>query len=521
MAKKSKTAYPDKGTAQRASLGTVMNFIGYGIKTLGHIILVPLFLAAWGKAMYGEWLTLFSLISYLSLSELGMGTYISNRMIQVFSEGNLKEYGRIFKSALALYFSLAAFGVIVVFGFAMFFPFVELFNITSVDEQTIRTTFLMLGGYILFGMLSSPIGELYTSTGEFVRSKTVSNIRELLLIGFVALTLWQGGEFTAIATWYLVLPIITYGFIYWDAVRRKKDVHASIKKARADWALAKTFLIPGLIYLLIPLADLITIQGAVILISTTLGPIAVAVFGVHRTLSNLISKVTTAIPPAILPEITAYEQRKNYKKVRLIFNIFLKISLFLSMSATAFLMFTGKNILHAWVNSEVQFSAALWYTLLATVPMTNLWRYSSAFQVATNQYASYANIRLASSIVSIFLAALLIGEYGLWGVVFGIFVGEFIIGIWLIPRKTITIVQEKTSRFFKTLAYSLPMFAAQLVAAYMIHAALSNVWLKLFSIAAAVGLIGLPYLFFIWFDVDEKNVTKLFVQRIWNRLKRD
>jgi O-antigen/teichoic acid export membrane protein len=487
-----------------------MVILGTAIKSIGHIILVPLFIAAWGKALYGEWLTLFSLVSYLSLSEMGMGTYVSNRMIQAYSGGKVREYAKIFKSAFMLYLLLASIGLIILLAIAFFLPFTEWLDISITDQRTAFLSFLLLGGYVIVTVLSSPIGELYTTVGEFVRSKIVANVREVALIGFVALTLLQGGNFVNVASVYLVILILFFGFIFWDARRRHKEIDLS--KEKADLKLAKTFLIPGLLYMLIPLADIITVQGPVLIISSTIGSAAVATFIVHRTVANLISRATASLHPAVLPEITAAEKRKDYSKVQLMYSFFLKTSLFLSLSATAFLMFVGGDVLRIWVGQDIKFEPLLWLTLLILVPITNLWRFSSTFQIATNKYGGYAKLRLVFSVLGIIFGFILFQWLNnIAGIILGILLMEFILGIWIVPHQTLRIIKEDRLTFLKTLFLAAPMFIAQLGAAFLIDNIDMNIWLKFISIGLAITVVGGLYTLLLWFNTQEKRRVANFI----------
>jgi len=61
------------------------NVIGQGLNVASKILLVPLFLQAWGTNVYGEWLVLSSFVAYLSLTDLGGQVYIVNRLTQAYS----------------------------------------------------------------------------------------------------------------------------------------------------------------------------------------------------------------------------------------------------------------------------------------------------------------------------------------------------------------------------------------------------------------------------------------------------
>ena len=56
---------------KRLFRGIGANFLGQIINIASRIVLVPLFLLAWGADIYGEWLLLSSMVAYLSLTEMG------------------------------------------------------------------------------------------------------------------------------------------------------------------------------------------------------------------------------------------------------------------------------------------------------------------------------------------------------------------------------------------------------------------------------------------------------------------
>ncbi|MFT5284217.1 MAG: O-antigen/teichoic acid export membrane protein, partial [Planctomycetota bacterium] len=71
----------------------------------GQLVLVPIFLRAWGEARYGEWLTLSAMAAQIALVDFGVQTYVVNRLNQNYARGEIDQYNRVLHSAL--YWSLA------------------------------------------------------------------------------------------------------------------------------------------------------------------------------------------------------------------------------------------------------------------------------------------------------------------------------------------------------------------------------------------------------------------------------
>ena len=66
----------------RLSRGVASTALGQIISAAKSILLVPLFLSAWGADGYGKWLILTALVSYVSLIDLGGQLYIGNIIAQ-------------------------------------------------------------------------------------------------------------------------------------------------------------------------------------------------------------------------------------------------------------------------------------------------------------------------------------------------------------------------------------------------------------------------------------------------------
>ena len=74
---------------KRLIQGIGANFLGQVINVASRVLLVPLFLTAWGAQVYGEWLILSSVVAYLSLTDLGGQLYIVNRLTQAYAQKDI------------------------------------------------------------------------------------------------------------------------------------------------------------------------------------------------------------------------------------------------------------------------------------------------------------------------------------------------------------------------------------------------------------------------------------------------
>src|SRR5262249_10081754 len=69
------------------------------VNIITQLVAVPLFLYAWSKEHYGEWLLLSALPTYLSLAEAGFVSVSANKAAMLASAGKPEEVRRVLQTA--------------------------------------------------------------------------------------------------------------------------------------------------------------------------------------------------------------------------------------------------------------------------------------------------------------------------------------------------------------------------------------------------------------------------------------
>ena len=107
---------------KRLIQGIGANFLAQIINLASRVLLVPLFLTAWGVKVYGEWLLLSSMVAYLSLTDLGGQLYIVNRLTQAYALGDVPQFRKILHTGLALFLILPLAVFLGFLGLMLVFP---------------------------------------------------------------------------------------------------------------------------------------------------------------------------------------------------------------------------------------------------------------------------------------------------------------------------------------------------------------------------------------------------------------
>jgi hypothetical protein len=124
----------------RSLRGIGANAVSHAITAVSSIILVPVFLSTWGSQTYGEWLALSAAIGYLTLLDLGIQTYVVNRMSQAYAQNRLSDLHRDLHSSLRVFLAVAILGLAGLLMFVALAPLGAIFNLRVTGRGTAALT---------------------------------------------------------------------------------------------------------------------------------------------------------------------------------------------------------------------------------------------------------------------------------------------------------------------------------------------------------------------------------------------
>ena len=417
---------------KRLIQGIGANFLSQIISMASRVLLVPLFLTAWGVQVYGEWLLLASMVAYLSLTDLGGQRYIVNRLTQAYALGDLAQFRKILHTGLAL-FSILPLAVFLGFlGVMLVFPPGSLLQITITSRQVVFLVLAILAFQFVFSLPIGIMGGVYCSVGLLPRGVMLTNIMQLLAIILVALGLWLHGGLVAIACLQL-LPLLGVALVAgWDLNRRFPQFRL-FSLRDADLSLGLTFIRPSLHFFGIQLSQAFSIQGTVLVVGMLLGSVQVVVFSTMRTIVNLIRSFFELPSHAAWPELTRLDAQGEEEKFFLLFRAIFRATLIAAVIFMAIFHFWGENIYHVWLRKTVPYQQRVMDLFLIYMGEYLVWFTCCHPLMATNRHRTLAKMLLVSSLLNLGLAYLGGWHLGLPGVILGMIAGDLLLPFWFVP----------------------------------------------------------------------------------------
>jgi len=417
---------------KRLFRGIGANFLGQIINIASRIVLVPLFLLAWGADIYGEWLLLSSMVAYLSLTEMGAQLYIVNRMTQAYAQRDYDQFRKILHTGLALFL------IIPLAVFVIFVAVIGLINpatflhITQASHGTVVLVLAILAFQIVISLPQSVLLRVYFAVEMLPRGVMLINLMQLMSLIFLAGGLWRRWGMAPIA----ILQLIPYGLTAVLALfdlNRKFPQFKILSLRDADFSFGLSFIKPSLHFFLIQLGQAFSLQGTVLLVGMLMGPLQVVLFSTMRTMVNLIRSFLDQLSHAAWPEMTRLDAQEDIDKFLALFRVILRSTLMAAVLFITIFHFYGGYIYHFWLRKTLPFEQPVMDLFLIYMAQFIFWLTCSHPLQAINRHHTLAKTLFISSILTIALAYLGGRHLGLPGIVLGMIIGDLVLPFWFVP----------------------------------------------------------------------------------------
>lgn len=400
----------DNNIVQRLLKGFGANLYGQAVVIAIQLSGVPILLYYWHAQLYGEWLILFAIPSYLSMTDLGFSQSAGNEMTARVARGDRTGALTVFQSLAALVFLSELAGLLLVAGAVALLPLGSWMHFAGLSTPDVRWVLGLLAAEVLIKQTDGINHAGFRAAGEY--GLHVSIYYSTLLAQHASIWLLAAlgrGPVAAAAVLLIIRTLITPA-VALLLVRRHRWLQIGFVQARRSQL--RALLGPALANTSLPLAQALNIQGMVLVVGATLGPVAVVTFSTLRTLTRLALQLVLTVSNAAEPELAAAFGSGNRTFLATLYQHAVRAGLWLALAAALALMVTGSWILEVWTHGKVSMDSALFHWLLISAVASGLWYGSLTLLKAANRHLHAAVVFAAAAAAAVLLAAFLLGITG-------------------------------------------------------------------------------------------------------------
>lgn len=422
-----------EGIQNRMVKGLVATFLGRLINLASRILLVPLFLKAWGVNVYGEWLLLTSITAYLSLTDFGGQLYIVNRLTQAYAHNDIPLFRKVLHTGMALFLILPFMAFVTFITLVLLIPPELLLPISKTEHTVVILVLAVLAFQFVFTMPQGILLGIYRAVGMLPRGVMLGNLILFLQLALVSGGLWLSGGMIWIAC-LQILPFLLIALIAVFDLSKRFPQFKIVSLKDFELATGRAFIIPSLHFFLIQIAQAVSIQGTILVVGALFDPVKVVLFSTLRTISRTMSQLLGMLAHSAWPEMTRLDAVQHPDKLKILFRAILRSTL---AGATVFICvfhFFGSEIYHLWLGTAVEYRQELMDLFLVYILQYIFWSACAYLLMATNRHHTLSKILFFSSFFSITLAYVGGRYFGLTGVITGMIIGDLAIPFWAVPR---------------------------------------------------------------------------------------
>ncbi|WP_426091851.1 lipopolysaccharide biosynthesis protein [Flavobacterium sp. DSR3-2] len=406
-------------------------FILNGFQIALNLALVPLLLRYLGDVKYGIWITLSSVITWVTFFDIGLGNGLRNKFAESVA---LKDYkkARIYVSTTYALMTIIMFVVFIIF--LIVYNFVDwgiIFNVPKNEIKDFSKLVFWIFTFFLIQFVVKLVGALYSASQKTSRNSVinlVSGIISFIVVFILYKSAYNSLLFFGIA--YSIIPIIVY-IIFSLKSFNDEYIDFSPSWSHVRWKYSKDLFGLGFKYFIIQISIIIIAQTDLMIITQVLGPENVTPFSITQKYFS-ISYMVFGI--AMAPLWSAYTEAhilNDYNWMRRIIKKQLKIIPYI-IFGLILMALLFKPILKIWIGKSFDVIGNEFILLFVIQAFFVVW--NNIFGMVLNGLSKVrlnTILVLISAIINIPLSILFAKHYamGINGVVLGTLVSGVLVFI--------------------------------------------------------------------------------------------
>lgn len=499
--------------------GAALNYVVIILNMLVGLLYTPYMLRMMGQSEYGLYSLVASVISYLTVLDLGLGNAIVRFTAKFRSEAKTTEQYEMFGMFLVLYFIIGM--IAFVGGLGLYFNVDTLFGATmsveELDKAQVMMLFLIFNLAVTFPM--SIFGSIITAYERFVFPKVVNIVRVILNTVIMICLLEMGYKAVAMVilqTGFNLLTLVINLFYC------KYKLQIKIFFRKFQWGFLKEVAVYSFWIFLNVIMDRIYWSTGQFVLGAFVGTAAVAVFAVAIQLEGIYMQFSTAIASVFLPKLTGMVSRNDNRKE--ISTLFIRTGriqyIVIAFILTGFIVF-GRDFINLWAGTDYDSAYIITLLFFVSLAIPLIQNLGITILQARNQMKFRSLLYIFIASVSLVFQIVLAKRHGGLGCAISIagalFLGQgLIMNIYYHKKQGLDIL----GFWREILKMSIVPIVMGALFMYLLRNTMMDNW---FSLGFAIGVFAVVYIplfFFISMSQSERDLFIKPIESIIRKIKR-
>lgn len=392
--------------------GALLSYIIIFVNTILGLLITPYILKTLGQNMYGLYLLIGSLASYMYLMDFGISTTIIRYLSRYIAEQNEKAINK-FLSTIVIMYSIIG-GVIFSIGIIIYFNLEYILAAVKPEDLSIaKTMFLITLINVSITLLMKALPALINAYEKFIFSKFLDLSR--ILIRSILIYLMMRLDYGAVSI-VVIDTAINLFLMLIRSIYILKNFNLSIKFEKLDFKFIKEILSFSTLVFLSSIINLVNTKVDQTILGVVSTTEQVAITGIALMLVEYYHQFSYTLSGLFFPKINTLLAQKN--SVKYIEDFLIKVSKIQSKLLILLLIgffFVGRQFIELWAGKNYDDA----YVIVLILMIANLIPFTQGVLLSLTQALNKHGFRnwiyLLITIVNIFLTIPLAKNYGAIG----------------------------------------------------------------------------------------------------------
>ena len=493
------------------TIGVIINYIILALNIVIGLVFTPFMISKLGDGQYGVYSLAGSLVSLVTLLDLGFGQTLVRYISKARVTDNKREEHRLNGLFLKMYLGIAVVALVIGFGIVTLYPQLTTKSMTAEETSLFRVVFSILLCNVAIGFPMSVFSATLNAYEEFFFLKIVNFTMIILQYLAMFLLLFFGHDLVAIAIVSWIASLLTQLFYLIYAV---KKVGIQFDFSRTETNLTKEIFHFSFFIFLNLIIDFLYSNTDKLILGAVAGTVSVSIYAIGVYFSQYFTELSCAMSGVFMPKIMGLYQKGDREAISNLFHQVGRFQMALLFLVLGGYVCLGKEFIHLWVGSTYRDS--YWIGILimlpSIVPLTQNLGITIIRAMNIHKYRSYMYIVIA--LLNVLISIPLAISYGGIGSAIGTCIatvcGQILFMNWFYEKKVQLDIKSYWISFLKFAAVTavVVLTVSGIKRFFEIDSWLSFAWMVL--VFAAI------YLLLYWFvlaNQDEKRLVHRVIKR--------
>lgn len=389
--------------------GIAINYITLVFNIIVGMVYTPFMISKLGDGLYGIYSLANSLISFVTLFDLGFGQTLVRYISQARVTGNKDEEHKLNGFFLKLYLCISLIALIIGIGIVYIYPMVAANTFTSNETYLFRIIFSILLVNVVISFPMSVFSATLNAYEQFFVLKLANFIMAVIKYVSMFLLLLFGYKLIAITVVSFICSLAMQCFYLMYTVK-KINIRFDFSKIQTNLT---TEIVHFSFYIFLNLIiDFLYSNTDKLILGVVSGTISVSVYSIGIYFTTYFSELSSAMSGVFMPKVMALYKNDDKEEISNLFNRVGRLQMALLFLVLGGYICLGKEFIQLWVGLlyKDSYIIGLLIMLPSIVPLTQNVGITIIRAMNIHKYRSYMYIAIA--ILNVIISIPLATRYG-------------------------------------------------------------------------------------------------------------